>query len=101
MLLLALMIKDPQDICSKIKPNKKKGLRSLANVFTDDLEGGNGGSYSIFNFDDLPDYEPLDVTLRLLQNNETASQGLDKLLQVLNLSGDSQPNLILLIDRYR
>lgn len=76
-------------------------MRSLAIVFTDDLEGGNGGSYSIFNFDDLPEYEPLDVTLRLLQNNETASQGLDKLLQVLSLSNDSQPNFILLIDRHR
>ena len=42
----------------------------------------------MFNFDDLPDYEPLEVVLAMLRQKETVLQGLDKLLvvRIYNLS---------------
>mmetsp|Transcript_4028 Transcript_4028/g.6240 ORF Transcript_4028/g.6240 Transcript_4028/m.6240 type:complete len:1201 (+) Transcript_4028:63-3665(+) len=41
-----------------------------------------GGGFSIFNFDDLPDFEPLEVVLQLLRDKDTVVHGLNKLLVV-------------------
>ena len=35
----------------------------------------------MFNFDDLPDFEPLEVVLQLLRQPENVERGLDKLLK--------------------
>lgn len=45
---------------------------------------GNGGGFSLFNFDDLPEFESLDSVISLLSGDsaEGAERGLDKLLKV-------------------
>ena len=42
----------------------------------------------MFNFDDLPDFEPLDITLKLLEsdNDNSVLLGLEKLRKVFSIS---------------
>jgi hypothetical protein len=53
------------------------------------VEVKSSGGYSLFNFDDIPDFEPLDSTVGLLRNrkeSEDAFQAaMKKLLEVLVL----------------
>jgi hypothetical protein len=44
-----------------------------------------GGGYTVFNFDDLPDYEPLEVILQMLRHPDSVEQGLEKLLKVAHI----------------
>jgi hypothetical protein len=45
-----------------------------------------GGGYTVFNFDDLPDYEPLEVILQMLRHPDSVEQGLEKLLKVAHVN---------------